>query len=119
MIRIVKEYGIYKGLNILFTHLFESQRREIEDAVIFSMNKFSRALIELQGKIPDSLYNLIDARWQGAISLHKEFIDYTLKHLQPKATKEEIEQIKVNAKALFRSKKRLTRMLVGETSTLR
>lgn len=25
MIRIIKEYGIYKGLNILLTHLFESQ----------------------------------------------------------------------------------------------
>lgn len=47
------------------------------------MNKFSRALIELQGQILDSLYNLIDASWQGAISLDKEFIDYTLKHLQP------------------------------------
>lgn len=62
---------------------------------------------------------MIDARWQGAISLDKEFIDYTLKHLQSEAIEDEIEQIKVNTKALFKSKKRLTRMLVGETKSVK
>lgn len=55
------------------------------------MNKYSRALIGLQGKIPDTLYNIIDARWQVAIRQDKKFIDYTLKNLQPKASDEEIE----------------------------
>ncbi|XP_057873186.1 uncharacterized protein LOC131079291 [Cryptomeria japonica] len=118
MLRIIKEYGIYKGLNTLFVHLSESQQREIEDAVVFSMNKYSTSLIELQGEIPDSLYNLIDARWQATISLNKEFINYTLEHLQLKATEEEIEQIKVNTKALFRSMKRLTRIIIRETESV-
>ncbi|XP_059064805.1 uncharacterized protein LOC131856871 [Cryptomeria japonica] len=67
MVRIIENYGIYKGLNTLFIHLSESQKMEIED------------------------------------------------HLQPEATEEEIEQLRVNLKASFRSKKRLTRMLIGET----
>lgn len=71
MVQIINDYGIYKGLNTLFVHLSESQQREIEDAIIFSMNKYRRALIELQGHIPDTLYNLIDARWQEAISQDK------------------------------------------------
>lgn len=62
MVKLIKYYGIYKGLDILFVHLSENQQIEIEDAVVFGMNKFSRALIELQGKIPNSLYNSIDAR---------------------------------------------------------
>ncbi|XP_059073796.1 uncharacterized protein LOC131874436 [Cryptomeria japonica] len=118
MVQIIKDYGIYKGLNTLFIHLSESQQRDIEDAIIFSMNKFSKALIQLQGKIPNSLYNLIDERWQAAISHDKEFIDYIFKHLQLEASEEEIETIKFNAKALFRSKKRLTRMLIGETESV-
>lgn len=75
----------------MFIHLSKNQQREIEDAVISSMNKFNRALIKLQGKIPNSLYNLIDARWQAAISQDKEFIDYIFKHLQLEETEEEIE----------------------------
>lgn len=82
------------------------------------MNKFSRALIELQRHIPNSLYNLIDARWQAAISLDKEFIDYILKHRQSEANEEEIESIKVNAKDSFRSKKRFIRMLIGEIESV-
>lgn len=118
MVKIIKDYGIYKGLNTLFIHLSKSQQREIEDAVIFSMNKFSITLIELQGQIPNSLYNLIDARWQPTISQDKKFVDYIFKKLQLEASEEEIEAIKVNAKASFRSKKRLTRMLIGETESV-
>lgn len=82
------------------------------------MNKYSRALNELQGRIPDTLYNIIDARWQAAIRQDKEFIDYTLKHLQPESSEEEIEDAQVNAKSFLRSKKRLTRMLICDTESV-
>lgn len=45
------EYGVLKGLNKLYDNLGENEQRLIEDAVVYMMNKYSKALIELQGKI--------------------------------------------------------------------
>lgn len=78
------------------------------------MNKYSKALIELQGKILNSLYDKLDARWQAAIKKNREFIEFILKNLQTEATKE-IDEILAKDKSSFRSKKRLIRLLIGET----
>lgn len=45
----------------------------------------------------------------------REFVEYTLKNLELKVTKEELEDVLMIAKSSFRSKKRLTRILIGET----
>lgn len=114
LLRSIKEYSTVKGLNKLYDNFGEDEQRKIEDAVVFMMNKYSKALIELQGQIPNSLYNKIDARWQATMKQDKEYIEFVLKNLQPKAT-EEIDEILAQAKSSFISKKRFTRMLIRET----
>ncbi|XP_057826103.2 uncharacterized protein LOC131037880 [Cryptomeria japonica] len=118
MIMLIKNYGIYKRFNSLFNHLTEKEQIEIEDAVVYIMDKFNKALIELHGKIPNSLYNKIDARWKDVMKKDREFVEYTLKNLQLEVTKEQLEDVLMNSKSSFRSKKRLIRMLIGETQSV-
>lgn len=47
-----------------------------------------------------------------------EYTKFFLKNLQPKATKEEIDEILAQNKLSFRSKKRLTRMLLSEIQSV-
>lgn len=59
----INKYGILVALNKLYDKFGEEEQRQIEDVVVLLMNKFSKALIELQGQIPNYLYNKLDARW--------------------------------------------------------
>ncbi|XP_057859038.1 uncharacterized protein LOC131067888 [Cryptomeria japonica] len=114
----IKEYGILTSVKKLFDKFSKDEQREIEDAIVYMMNKYSKALIELKGKISNSLYNIIDARWQATMKQDREYIEYFLKNLQHEATQEEIDEIFAKAKSSFRSKKGLTRMLIGETQSV-
>ncbi|XP_059065914.1 uncharacterized protein LOC131857400 [Cryptomeria japonica] len=57
-------------------------------------------------------------RSKEAMKQDREYFEFDLKNLQPKATKEELEEILAKAKSSFRSKKRLTRLLIGETQSV-
>lgn len=87
-------------------------------AVVLLMNKFNKTLIELQGEIPNSLYSKLDARWQAAIKQDKEIIEFVLVSLQQEASEKELQNIFLNSKPFFRSKKKLTRLLVGESQSV-
>lgn len=63
MLMHIKEYGVLKGLEKLYDKFSEDEKSQIEDAVVFMMKKYSKALTELQGKISNSLYDKLDARW--------------------------------------------------------
>ncbi|XP_059073479.1 uncharacterized protein LOC131874222 [Cryptomeria japonica] len=54
----------------------------------------------------------------AAMKQDREYIEYFLKNLQPEATEEELDEIIAKAKSYFRLKKRLTRMLIGETQSI-
>lgn len=41
----IKEYGVVKRLDKLYDKFSEDEQRQIEDAVVFMMNKYSKALI--------------------------------------------------------------------------
>lgn len=71
MLISIKEYDILVGLNKLYDKFNEDEQRELEDAVVLVMNKYRKTLIELQGKIPTSLYNKLDARWKETIKQDK------------------------------------------------
>lgn len=79
------------------------------------MNKYNKALIELQGLIHDSLYNKMEARWKTTIKQDKELIEFVLMHLQLETSMEDIQEIISKERPLFLTKKRLTRLIVGES----
>ncbi|XP_059078096.1 uncharacterized protein LOC131876670 [Cryptomeria japonica] len=58
----IKKYGIMVDVKKLYDNFGEDEQRQIEDVVVLSMNKFSKALIELQEIIPNSLYNKLEER---------------------------------------------------------
>lgn len=98
----IKKYGIMVDVKKVYDKFFEDEQRQIEDAVVLSMNKFIKALIELQGQIPNSLYNKLEARWWVEIKQDKEIIVFILVSLQPEASKEELQNILLNSKSCFK-----------------
>ncbi|XP_059067226.1 uncharacterized protein LOC131858157 [Cryptomeria japonica] len=60
----------------------------------------------------------IDARRQVVMKQDRECIEFILKNLQPEATREDIDETLEKVKSSFRSKKRLKRMLIGETQSV-
>lgn len=64
------------------------------------------------------MYIKLDARWKAAIKQDREIIEFVLVSLQPEASKEELQNILLNSKPFFRSNKRLTRLLVGESQSI-
>lgn len=101
-----------------YNNFGEDEKKKIEDTIVWSMNKYSKALLELQGLILDSLYNKLETRWKTAINKNKELIELVLMHLQPETSREDIQEIIYKYRPLFITKKRLTRLLVGESQSV-
>ncbi|XP_059073401.1 uncharacterized protein LOC131874168 [Cryptomeria japonica] len=90
-----------------------------------SLDKLLRSIKEygvLKGlkKLYDNLGENEQRLIEDAVAMKqdREFVEYTLKNLQPEATKEELDDILLKEKSSFRSKKRLTRMLIDETQSV-
>lgn len=93
----------------------EDEKIQIEDTIVWFMNKYTKALIEMQGLIPESLYDKLEARWKTAMKQDKELIEFVLMHLRMETSREDIQEIISKTRALFLTKKRLTRLVMGES----
>lgn len=87
----IRKYGILIDVKRRYIISSEDEKTQIEDIVVWFMNKYNKALIELQGLILDSLYDKLEARWKIAIKQDKELFEFVLMHLQPETSREDIQ----------------------------
>lgn len=71
MLEKIRKYGILVDVKKHYNNFGEDEQKKIKDTIVWFMNKYNKALIELQGLILDSLYNKLEARWKTAIKQDK------------------------------------------------
>lgn len=89
----IRKYSILTDVKRHYNNFGEDEKMQIEDTIVWFMNKYSKALIELLALILDSLYNKLEARWKTSIKQDKELIEFVLMHLQLETSREDIQEI--------------------------
>lgn len=112
--------GNLKNLGACYENFIEKDKRKIEEEVVLYLHNFSKTLIELENSIQKDSYSLIEVRKMNARKIDREMKERELVNVCTCITHGEAKRLIEEAKKKeFRSKNRISRLMIGNVEEVR